>query len=87
MKLERVIEVYRKTDERNIDTYVINLDAKGILDVLEDLVLNADDCPDEIYDPYTLTEDQIKRLRPFLEKPLIMDFENNLYELMCYEVK
>ncbi|HMR19611.1 MAG TPA: hypothetical protein PKA53_09965 [Sphingobacterium sp.] len=86
MKLERVIEVYRKRDERNIGTYIINLDAEGILDTLQDLVLNDDDCPDEIYDPYTLTESQVKKLIPFLQTSLHIDFESNLYELMCYDV-
>ncbi|TJY66425.1 hypothetical protein FAZ19_05745 [Sphingobacterium alkalisoli] len=67
--------------------YIISLDADGILNILDDLILNEDDFPDEIYDPYTLTESQVKKLIPFLDKPLSLDFENNLYELSCYEVK
>ncbi|TYR37428.1 hypothetical protein FXV77_05335 [Sphingobacterium phlebotomi] len=87
MKLERVIEVYRKKDECHINSYVINLDAEGILEVLDDLILNEDDWPEEIYDPYYLTESQVERLKPFLTEPLHTDFENNLYELMCYGVE
>ncbi|HMR19612.1 MAG TPA: hypothetical protein PKA53_09970 [Sphingobacterium sp.] len=86
MKLERVIEVYRKSDERNIGTYVINLDAEGILDTLKDLVLKEDDYPGEIYYPYCLTESQVKKLIPFLQTSLHIDFENSLYELSCYDV-
>lgn len=62
MKLKRVIKVYQKKDENRIETYVIDLDAKGILNTLEDLILKEDDSPDEIYYPYYLTESQIKGL-------------------------
>lgn len=87
MKLERVIEVFRKKDERHLGTYIININAEGILKVLDDLTLNQEDSPDQIYLPYYLTESQFNRLKPFLKEPLHADFENNLYTLECYEVK
>lgn len=86
MKLERVIEVYRKDDDSHIGTYIVDLDATGILNILVDLVLNDDDFPEEIYDPYYLTENQIKSLLPFMECHPEIDFERNLYELMCYGI-
>lgn len=85
MKLERVIEVFRKQDGRHLGTYVLNIDAEGILRVLDDLILREDDSPDQIYLPYYLTESQFKRLKPFLNEPLHADFEANLYSLECYE--
>lgn len=87
MKLERVIEEYEKKDDKHIARYVISLEANEILNLLDDLVLNEDDFPDEIYDPYFLTESQVKALLPFLNQPLHIDFGKRIYELMCYEVK
>ncbi|WP_164126227.1 hypothetical protein [Sphingobacterium luzhongxinii] len=87
MKLERAIDVFRIKDKSHIGSYVLDLDAQGILQVLDDLVLNEDDFADEIYDPYTLTENQVKKLSPFLKEHLVIDFTQNLYELMSYELK
>lgn len=86
MKLIRVIEEYRKLDGKHIGRYYLNIDAKTITMVLEDLILNENDYEDEVFDPYMLTENQMKKIYPFLkEDKLVFDYKNNIYELMCYE--
>lgn len=85
MNLLRVIEEYRKCDNKHIGRYTLKIDAKTITHVLSDLVLNEDDYEDEIFDPYILSKYQVEKLYPFLEDNTNFDFGNNIYELMCYE--
>lgn len=85
MTLIRVIEEFYNTDESLHREYILSMKARDILEVLEDLDLNEDDYPDEIYDSYNLTILQVQKLRPFLE----IDFEPNetlySYQLGCYQ--
>jgi len=52
---------------------------------LDDLVLYDDDYHDEIYDSYFLSEDQLKRISPFLTEEINADFNTYIYQLSCYE--
>ncbi len=85
MKLLRVLEEYRKEDNKHIGRYRLNITPTNILELLKDLKLNEDDYPWEIFDPYILTENQVIKLYPFVEDDFKFDFVNNIYELMCYE--
>jgi ribosomal protein S15P/S13E len=87
MTLIRVIEEYRKNDDKHIGRYHLNINPETIIKVLDDLVLNKDDYENEIFDPYFLTESQIKKLLPFLEEKdgINLDYDKYIYELMCYE--
>ncbi|WP_187478098.1 hypothetical protein [Amniculibacterium sp. G2-70] len=85
MTLVRVIEEFNNTDEKLNKEYILNIAAEKILEVLDDLVLNEDDYPNEIYDPYDLTISQIEKLKPFLNEKLEENLEIYSYQLSCYE--
>jgi len=80
MKLLRVIEEYQIKDEKHIGRYELDIDTETMLKTLSDLVLNQDDNEDEIFDPYFLNENQIRKLYPFIKGEFNFDFENNIYE-------
>lgn len=84
-KLVRVIEEFNNDDEKLNKEYILNISAGKILEVLDDLVLNEDDHPYEMYDPYDLTISQVERLKPYLEKSLKENFKLYSYQLGCYE--
>jgi type IV secretory pathway component VirB8 len=84
-KLVRVVEEFNNEDEKLHKEYILNISTEKILEVLDDLVLNEDDYPNEIYDPYDLTISQIKRLQPFIEEPINENFKLYSYQLGCYE--
>ena len=85
MKLVRVIEEFSNENEKLHKEYILNIRSEKILIILDDLILNENDYPNEIYDPYDITIDQIERLKPFLEEPLTEDFKLYSYQLSCYE--
>jgi hypothetical protein len=85
MKLVRVIEEFRKEDDCLVKEYLLNISSEKILATLDDLVLNDDDYTDEIYDCYFLSEDQLKKISPFLTEEINADFDTYIYQLSCYE--
>jgi hypothetical protein len=85
MKLLRVIEEFRNEDEKLQQEYILNITTEKILEILDDLILNEDDLPNEIYDPYDLTISQVEKLKPFLEESLKENFGLYSYQLSCYE--
>jgi len=85
MQLIRVIEEFRKEDECLVKKYIVNISVEKILETLDDLVLYDDDYHDEIYDSYFLSEDQPKRISPFLTEEINADFNTYIYQLSCYE--
>ena len=85
MKLVRVIEEFSNENEKLHKEYKLNISSEKILKILDDLILNENDFPNEIYDPYDITIEQIGRLKPFLEEPLTENFKLYSYQLSCYE--
>lgn len=85
MKLVRVIEEFSNENEKLHKEYILNISTEKLLKILDDLVLNEEDYPNEIYDPYDITIEQIERLKPFLEEPITEDFNLYSYQLSCYE--
>lgn len=85
MVLVRAIEEFNNSDEKLNKEYILNITPEKILEVLDDLVLNEDDYPNEIYDTYDLTLPQIEKLKPFLNKKLKEDLQKYSYQLSCYE--
>ncbi|AZA80694.1 hypothetical protein C1637_12290 [Chryseobacterium lactis] len=83
-KIRRVIEEYSIIDEFVHKDYTLNITAKEILKVLDDLILYEDDNENEIYDQYDLTKEQIEKLKPFLENTFNEDFDKYIYQLACY---
>ena len=78
--------MYDKITEENILTVYLNITSLKILELLNDLVLNADDYPEEIYDPYILTKFQVVKLLYYADRTdLSVDTEKFIYELNCYE--
>ena len=85
MTLIRVIEEFNKSDERLNNEYILHITPEKIVEILDDLVLNEDDCSSEIYDPYDLTYQQIEKLKPFLNTKPKQDLQKYSYQLSCYE--
>lgn len=86
MSLIRAIEVYDKISEENILTVYLSITPREILTLISDLVLNADDSSDELFDPYILTKSQVDKLLEYVGKTdLLVDTEMFIYELNCYE--
>lgn len=85
MNLIRVIEEFRKSDTSLQKEYLLNIKTKDILKILNDLKLNEDDCPHEIYDSYELTKNQIRKLKPFIYENIEVDTQQYYYQLSCYE--
>lgn len=85
MKLIRVIEEFKNSDDSLNKEYQLNISAEKIVEILDDLILNQDDYPDEIYDPYLLNKSQIEKLIPHLKEKLKYDISKYEYYLSCYE--
>lgn len=85
MKLIRVIEEFMKHDNSLHKEYELNISTDKLLEILDDLELNEGDYPDEVYDSYELTKNQIERLKPFFSEVLEEDMQIYLYQLSCYE--
>gem|GEM_PF-358756 len=85
MKLVRVIEEFSNENQTLHKEYILNINPEKILEVLDDFVLNEDDNPNEIYDPYNLTIEQIEKLKPFLNEELKENLEIYSYQLGCYK--
>ncbi len=83
--IKRVIEEFGIENETINREYNLNITPKKIMQVLDDLSLSEDDHEDEIYEPYSLSEVQIRKLKPFLTDPLHEDLDKFTYELGCYE--
>ncbi|MDQ1095222.1 MULTISPECIES: DUF7683 domain-containing protein [Chryseobacterium] len=83
--IKRVIEEFSIENEIINQEYDLDITPKEIIRVLDDFSLADDDNEDEIYGQYTLSEEQIQKLKPFLKDPLYEDLEKYTYELSCYE--
>ena len=71
MGVFRVIEIYDKMSEKNISTIHLGISSHEILTLLVDLVLNFDDYPEELYDPYFLDERQVLILLDYIGKMIM----------------
>ncbi|WP_413533408.1 hypothetical protein [Empedobacter brevis] len=87
IKLIRYIEEFNNSDDRLHHEYELEISVEQILTELDDLILNKDDYPNEIYDPYLLTNLQVEKLKSFLKQKnsLKQDFHKYSYFLSCYE--
>jgi hypothetical protein len=83
--IKRVIEEFSIESETINREYNLNITPKKIMQVLDDLSLSEDDHEDEIYGPYSLSEVQIRKLKPFSTDPLHENLDKFTYELGCYE--
>ena len=85
MKIIRAIEEYRKRDNFLNKEYILDITAERILKILDDFTLYEED--PKLYFQYYLTQSQVKRLKSFLKKGVVLneDFEEYIYQLACYD--
>ncbi len=84
MKIIRAIEEYRKRDNFLNKEYILDITTERILKILDDFTLYEED--PKLYFQYYLTQSQVKRLKSFLKKGVVLneDFEEYIYQLACY---
>lgn len=87
MTITRAITEYNNKNEFLNKEYILELNSYEILKLLgKDFELNDNDPEDELYDVYQLSENQVKRLKPYLKEPLEEDFFTYSYYLECFDV-
>lgn len=84
--LSRFIEEYDHSDDSLHNEFELEISTEQILTHLDNFILYDDDYPNEIYDSYRLTLQQIEKLKPFLKEStsLIAGFVKYSYFLTCY---
>jgi hypothetical protein len=87
MKVNRVVEIYDKISEENVASVLLEMSSHDILNLLDDLMLNINDYPNELYDTYLLNKSQVLKLLNHMGRNnLMIDTSKFIYELNCYQI-
>ena len=78
ISVERLLFVFRMNEEK----VYLQIPIDVPLDYLK-TIIEGNENDEILYMPYELTENQLEKLMPFIEKPIIPDFDNFVYFLDC----
>ena len=84
MKTIRAIEEYRKRDNFLNKEYILDITAERILKILDDFTLYEED--PKLYFQYYLTQLQVKRLKSFLKKGVVLKNILDTYRIIQLEL-
>jgi hypothetical protein len=82
MKVERFLAVYSNIGPENEEVDFIPLTIT-VDDIVKADINPQDDWDYLYYDPVELTEEQVKKVEPFLTRKIVFDFSDFFYVLFC----